>query len=399
MVSSYDGAMGEFGRGRLLARSGLALPAPALSGAVAVLLWLYQVAAFLVPAQRPWHTPVTVAVAGLAGIGALTLWRRSTALCLAVIGCCLFLSPATIGAALVAQAASARRYGRTPVVLVTGGWLALMAIAQLLAGPYHTRWDQASNVQSGIGMGGLVVATLAGWLSASIAAEGTWRDDARAARRHADDARQHQTRLQERERIAREMHDVLAHRLSLVAMHAGALVYRDDLEPAAVRETARVIQGNAKQALDELRVVLSGLRDDRSRPEPPQPTLRELPVLVADARGSGTPVRLDLGVTGLVDIPSQLSRSAYRIVQECLTNARKHAPGAPIEISLADGADDDLLLTVSNPLAESRSVNRSGVGLGLVGVAERVELLGGTVTTATADGRFTLTARLPRRPR
>ncbi len=390
--------MAVWGRGRLAAHPGPASTAPVLGGIVAILFWLYHAAAFLVPAARPWHMPLTVAIAGLAGIGALMLWSRSTWLCLALVSCSLFLSSASGGAAVVVQTASARRYGRSGVVLLTGTWLVLAKFAQLLAGPYHTPWNEASTVESTIEIGGLVIATLVGWLSTSIATERTWRDDVQAARQDADNARLDHARLQERERIAREMHDVLAHRISLVAMHAGALAFRDDLDPATVRETAQVIQRNAKHALDELRLVLSGLRDAQSRPEPPQPTLQELPALVTETRASGTPVRLDLCLSGLADVPSQLSRSAYRILQEGLTNARKHAPGAPIEISLADAAEGDLLLTVSNPLTKSGAVDGHGAGLGLVGVAERVELLGGTVTTAAADGRFTLTARLPRRP-
>ncbi len=382
-----------------MALPGLPLPAPAFGWAVAVLFWLYYLAAFLVPAPRPWHMPLTIAVAGLAGIGALALRHRSVLLCVMLVGCCLLLGPAGVGAAFVAQATSARRYGRSPVVLLTGAWLTLAKITQLLAGPYHERWTGASTVESTIGIGGLLVATLIGWLSTSIAAERTWRDDARAARREADDARLEQVRLQERERIAREMHDVLAHRISLVAMHAGALAYRDDLDAATVRESARVIQRNSRQALDELRVVLSGLRGAGSDPEPPQPTLRELPALVAEARESGAQVRLDLRATGLADLPSQLSRSAYRILQEGLTNARKHAPGAPVEVSIADGPDEDLVLTVSNPLRQPAHSDRNGAKLGLVGVAERAELLGGTVTTATAYGEFKLTARIPRRTR
>ena len=387
------------GRGPLTGFAGPVLQAPVVGWAVAVLFLLYQAVPFLVPVARPWHMPLTVVIAGLGAVAALTLRRRSLPLCVLIVGCCLFLSPASIGAAFVAQVASARRYGRSTVVLVTGASLAVVKLAQLLAGPYHATWNQASTVEVAIAFGGLIVATLVGWLSTSIAAEGAWRDDAQAARRDADNARLEWARLQERERIAREMHDVLAHRISLVAMHAGALAYRDDLDATAVRDTAQVIQRNAKQAMDELRVVLAGLRDARRDPEPPQPTLRELPVLVAETRESGTPVRLDLATTGIADLPSQLSRSAYRILQECLTNARKHAPGAPVTISIADAAGEALLLTVCNPVAGSPASNANGVGLGLVGIAERVELLGGTVRTSTAGGRFTLAARIPRRPR
>ncbi|WP_249714974.1 sensor histidine kinase [Rhizomonospora bruguierae] len=384
---------------RLMALRHLAPPAPALGWAVAVLFWLYYLAAFLAPAHRPWHMPLTVAAAGLAGIGALALRHRFVHPCVVLVGCCLFLGPASIGAAFVAQATSARRHGTSPIVLLSGGWLILAKIMQLLAGPYRTEWDGAATVESTIGIGGLVVATLIGWLSRSIAGEQAWRDDARAARRDADHARIERTRLRERERIAREMHDVLAHRLSLVAMHAGALAYVDDLDTPTARETARVIQRNARQALDELRVVLTRLRDGRAAPEPPQPTLRELPVLVAEVRESGTRVRLDLNATGLADLPSQVSRSAYRIVQECLTNARKHAPDAPVEVSIADGANEDLVLTVSNPVGGPAIPDPSGAGLGLIGITERAEMLGGTITSTMEHNQFALTVRIPRRAR
>ncbi|MCP2323312.1 signal transduction histidine kinase [Hamadaea flava] len=371
----------------------------AFGGAVAALFWLYHLTAFLSPVERPWHMIVVQSVAGLAAIVALTLWRRSAAWCLLIVAGCLFLSPAGVGAAFAVQAASAWRRGRSLVVLVTGVGLVATKIAQLLLGPYHRGWIVASTVELTVAVAGLAAATLTGWLLRSVSAERTLREDARLARRDAEHARMEQVRLQERERISREMHDVLAHRISLVAMHAGALVYRDDLDPKTTRETARVIHGNAKQALDELRGILSGLRDgthDHDHPEPPQPTLRELPVLVAEARSTDTPVRLALTATGLDDLPTQVSRSAYRILQEGLTNARKHAPQAPVELRVDDGPDNSIVLTVGNPLSREQDHWPAGAGLGLVGVTERAQLLGGTVTVGPVDGRFELTVTFPR---
>ncbi len=201
------------------------------------------------------------------------------------------------------------------------------------------------------------------------------------------------SREAERTRIAREMHDVLAHRISLVALHAGALTYRDDLTRAETAGTAETIHSNAQLALTELREVLGVLRTgaDGTGPEPPQPTLAELPALLADAREAGMDVRLDSGVATR-ELPESLSRTAFRILQEALTNARRHAPGAPVTVRLA-GPGGRLELAVSNPAAASPA---APPGVGLVGLAERAALAGGTLTAGPQpDGAFLLRASLP----
>ncbi len=137
-------------------------------------------------------------------------------------------------------------------------------------------------------------------------------------------------RSAERERIAREMHDVLAHRISLVTMHAGALAYRTDLPPEQVRETAELIQTKAHEAMTDLRQVLGMLRGEDGVPDRPQPTLPDLGTLMDEARTSGMVVDFhDLLPSG--QLPSeQVGRTVYRIVQEALTNARKHAAGTHV---------------------------------------------------------------------
>lgn len=200
----------------------------------------------------------------------------------------------------------------------------------------------------------------------------------------------------ERTRIAREMHDVLAHRISLVALHAGALAYRDDLTREETRETAQTIQSNAQLALSELRQVLGVLRAgvDAAGVEPPQPTLAELPALLADAREAGSAVALD--TTDLVEEPrpQTLSRTSFRIVQEALTNARKHAPGEPVSVRLAGGPGTHLEIEVRNSLRTPPDVRPGGVGL--AGLTERAELAGGELEHGvTPDGSFVVGARLP----
>ncbi|WP_433789222.1 sensor histidine kinase [Actinoplanes sp. CA-252034] len=200
----------------------------------------------------------------------------------------------------------------------------------------------------------------------------------------------------ERTRIAREMHDVLAHRISLVALHAGALTYRDDLTRDETVGTAGIIQGNARLALAELREVLGVLRSGTDEPadeaEPPQPTLTELPALVADTAEAGTTVRLDCTVP-VHDLPETVSRTAFRIVQESLTNARRHAPGSPVTVALSR-TGTDLAVTTANPAPPGGP--RGEPGVGLIGLAERAALAGGSLTAGIeADGMFVVRARLP----
>ncbi|MFI5428094.1 sensor histidine kinase [Aeromicrobium sp. UC242_57] len=130
-------------------------------------------------------------------------------------------------------------------------------------------------------------------------------------------ARVAQAKTAERSRIAREMHDVLAHRISLVTMHAGALAYRSDLSADQMRTTAGIIQDNAHQAMVELREVLGILRDGPgdAAPEMPQPSAVDLPGLLSEARGSGMRIHDDQSVD-LEPIPETLGRTAYRVVQK-----------------------------------------------------------------------------------
>ena len=205
-----------------------------------------------------------------------------------------------------------------------------------------------------------------------------------------------QARLTERARIAREMHDVLAHRMSLVSLHAGALEVRTDARREEVAIAAGAIRASAHDALEELRGVIGVLREGTvGRPEPPQPGLADLPVLVDSARAMG----MTVGYTCAVPDggpPVVLGRTAYRIVQEGLTNARKHAPGTAVRVLLDGGPGADLRIRISNPLPRSAAGPAvPGAGMGLVGVSERAALAGGDVRYGPHGDDFRLEARLP----
>ena len=207
-----------------------------------------------------------------------------------------------------------------------------------------------------------------------------------------------EARTSERARIAREMHDVLAHRLSLVAMHAGALSYRRGLTEEQVATTADVIRTSTHAALTDLREILGVLRSDDldAAPDRPQPTLSDVPSLVQQAVEAGSSVRLRNDVGDLTSAPDTVGRSAYRVVQEALTNARKHAPDTAVEVVLRGRRGDELGVEVRNPVRVGPAVTATpGAGLGLVGLTERAALVGGLLEHGTSGGDFVVRARLP----
>ncbi len=207
-----------------------------------------------------------------------------------------------------------------------------------------------------------------------------------------------QAQSAERARIAREMHDVLAHRISMVAMHAGALAYRSDLPVDDVRRTSSLIQENAHQALVDLRVVLGILRDDSGDvgPELPQPSVADLRALVSEARSTGMNLEYECAISP-DSLADRSGRTAYRIVQEGLTNARKHAPDTAVAVRLKGEPTTGLHVIVSNPLRIGTHAQVSPrSGLGLIGLAERVELAGGRLRHQLGDdNEFVLEAWLP----
>ena len=220
----------------------------------------------------------------------------------------------------------------------------------------------------------------------------------RALRAEAEQQlRVEQARHQERARIAREMHDVLAHRISLLSVHAGALEFRPDAPPAEIAGAAGVIRASAHQALQDLREVIGVLRDDAGdgAPERPQPSLTDLPALIDESRQAGMAVKWENQVPDVTVVPANIGRSAYRTVQEGLTNARKHAPGAAVRVSVGGSAGSGLTVEVSNQLVKA-APEIPGAGAGLIGLTERAMLAGGKLEHGrTLQGDFRVHAWLP----
>lgn len=206
-------------------------------------------------------------------------------------------------------------------------------------------------------------------------------------RKLRDDA----VRAEERARLAREMHDVVSHDITLIAMQAGALTAAPGSGDA--HATAQTIRTLSTRTLDELRSLVGVLRSGDGE-DGPQPGIGELGQLV---EGSQVPVQLNVDEVP-EQLPAKVSAAAYRTVQECLTNVRKHAPGAAATVVVA-GKDETLTVEVCNDRPRRPATPLPSGGHGLTGLAERARLLGGSFETApTEDGGFRVSATYPVNP-
>jgi signal transduction histidine kinase len=343
---------------------------------------------------------------GILAIALMPLRKHAPVVIAATLGVIAAMSAFGILASMIALVSVATRRRPREIALVAAAWVVAL-VAWELAGLAHTPLDEgdgplfAITIVLVVGLP-VVVGLYVGGRRELLA---SLRERARLA--EEDEAlRLEQAADHERTRIAREMHDVLAHRLSLVALHAGALEYRDDLDASEVRRTATIVRENARTALTELREVLGVLRDPSGAPAvaPPQPTLADLPDLLDEARALGTEVRLDLDPAtrdGLPLLGQAVSRHAYRIVQECLTNARRHAPGAPVDVSVEGTPGGALRVVVRNALPAPRTVDGrdddgpASRGHGLAGLAERARSVDGTLRVTTRDDEHVVEAELP----
>jgi signal transduction histidine kinase len=197
---------------------------------------------------------------------------------------------------------------------------------------------------------------------------------------------------EERTRIARELHDVVAHHMSVLAVQAETAPYRlDGLGPDAARQFTEIAQ-KARDALNEMRSLLGALRGAESAQRNPQPTLHELEELVESVRRVGTPVELEFD-DRLRDLEPLRALSVYRIVQESLSNALKHAAGQPLDVRVT--RDDDVVrVRVRNRIVAAVG----SAGQGISGMRERVDVLGGALDAGPdGSGEFVVDAVIPRR--
>lgn len=237
------------------------------------------------------------------------------------------------------------------------------------------------------------------WLIAVIAASEGWRArrerlaQARAAREEVERRRGSEERL----RIAQELHDVLGHHVSLINVQAGVALYLMDDDPEQARTALAAIKQSSRELLHEMRATLGVLRGvDERAPHQPVPGLSRLDTLVAETRAAGLPVTVE--VRGPVrDLPASVDLAAYRIVQEALTNTRKHAGPARASVVL-QYREDGLTVQVDDDGRGPGSPGSEG-GNGLAGMRERAQALGGTITAGPrAAGGFAVGAFLPAAP-
>jgi signal transduction histidine kinase len=200
--------------------------------------------------------------------------------------------------------------------------------------------------------------------------------------------------LMERNRLARELHDSVGHALTVTTLQAGAAVRLLDTDPEFARRALTAIEETGRTALEDLDHVLGLLREDASA-KSPQRTLADLDGLFEQTRSAGAPV--DARIDGVEMIPPVVSREAYRIVQEGLTNALRHAGKVRVTVRLAV-RDSRMELEMTNPVGEPSPI-RPGGGRGLGGVRERVTILGGRMNAGPDGGRWRVLVTIPLVPR
>jgi signal transduction histidine kinase len=334
---------------------------------------------------------VAEAIAGGLAFTGLVLFRRShpVALSLVLIPAGIMLGMPMGATPFALFSVGLRRPGRVAISLAALHAVAVAGIYWLAIGPTYDYYQAVAFLV----LLHVSVVAVAMLIRSQRQLVASWAERARQAE-EGQRLRVEQARLAERERIAREMHDVLAHRISLLAVHAGALEVSRDAA-SAERTAAGVIRQCAYDALEDLRTVIGMLRAPAPTAEAdrPQPTLDDVPALVEQSRAAGAEVGLSFA-GGDDDVPDQVGRHAYRIVQEALTNARKHAPGAPVRVEISTCLKQELTVQIANGLAPGGSM--PGAGAGLAGLHERVQLVGGRLEHGpTPAGEFHLKAWLP----
>jgi len=367
--------------------------------------WIVDSVLFLFAAVLAIAAGVTSAQHGLKGpllvidaIGGAMLclslwWRRRWPLELGLASLPVLAVSSSAGPAGVIILYTVAAYRRWQLaILVAAAQVALLPLERAI----H---PQGNSLAAYYLTGTLGPAVVVAWGMFRRSRRQTQREHARRAEAE-EQLRTEQIRYAERTRIAREMHDVLAHRISLLSLHAGALEFRPDASPEEVARAAAVIRASAHQALEDLRAVIGVLRDgtDGQGPQPPQPTLAALPGLLEESRAAGMRVDAQVSLPDLGVVPDAIGRHALRIVQEALTNARKHATSAPVELRLDGAPGHGLEIDVRNPTPALATGEPKipGTGAGLLGLTERATLSGGRLEHGLDEhGHFRLRAWLP----
>ncbi|MEO5853536.1 MAG: histidine kinase [Nocardioides sp.] len=342
--------------------------------------------------EHPWALVLDLAVGALC-FGLVPLRRRHPMPVAVVVNLLAVVSGTASGPALLTAASLATRRRPREVLPLA---VVIVAASSLFY------WVQPFGTESPwwqIGVYNVAFATIQlGWgMYLGSRRELFWELSRRAEQAEADrDERADRARDHERARIAREMHDVLAHRISQISLHAGAMAFREDLTQDEMRRGATVIQQSANGALTDLRGVLGVLRDDTTGllTDPPQPTYADVHRLVESARTAGMRIDFTDGLERGGDLNASAGRTVYRIIQEGLTNASKHAPGALVTLEVTGGPDTGAEVSVRNAVGFSGPATPAS-GLGLIGLTERADLSGGWLDHGEEGDTFHLQAWIP----
>jgi signal transduction histidine kinase len=315
---------------------------------------------------------------GAAAGASLALRRRAPGVTLAVTGVLMHLSPAAGATAVIAPAVAlyslAIRRGPRERAFAAVAAVAAVVVADLLHG------GDPSLLRT-LGHALLIAIPL---LIADL-----------HRTRHANLELLHQrSAQQERLRIARDLHDVIAHTLTTINVQAATAAELLERNPAHARNALETIEDASRDAIGELRAIVGVLRDDGETPLAPTPGLDQLPDLVARARDDGVAVELAIGGEQPPRLSEAVSLAAFRIAQESLTNARRHAAGAAVRIALAYDRQS-LNLVVENGASLEATANGASTGVGIMGMRERAAAVGGTFDARTTRSGFRVEAQLP----
>lgn len=354
----------------------------AVDVALAMVLVVLHCAALLLTLRRAW--------AGLA-VGLLASAATMSATASAGVG--VWPWPVTTmitQCAVLLVAALTRRW-----FCAAGGWAAgaLLSVGTLLAAAPDLPAGSVTTSTVFVAVSAAVVVLgilTRQWILHTGRLEVSERTSAQQTRRRRE--------LEERNRIARELHDVVAHSMSVVSVQASTAPYRHPSLGEEAREEFAEIARSSRRALSEMRMLLGILRGDDDAPTGPAPGVEEIGQLVESTRASGATITVR-GVEELPEVPSAVGIAAYRLVQEALSNALRHGPGARVDVvaGIDDGAAGRRLrIDVVNTAPAGDSAASPGAGLGLHGIRERVGAVGGSVEAGPTDvGGFAVRASLP----
>jgi signal transduction histidine kinase len=371
-----------------------------------LLLWVVITAPVLLSDEVPYGSRLSLSVVRLIDVvvlGLAVVVARRLPLLAAVL-------PASVAVAvssdlysqqlLLGQLAFAfllgRRTGGRQAAWQLGAALAMVGVTFAVANPGRSDAEEWFNLASG-----LVLQFVLPWTAGQCARQyaelisAGWDLAERLEREH--DLVAHQVRLRERARIAADMHDSLGHELSLIAVRAAALQVDPGIG-ASGQQAADELRQAAASATERLHEIIGMLREDGDDP-PIAPAGDTIELLVRRAADSG--VAVTLADSSRAPVPEATARAAYRVVQEALTNATKHAPAADITVTMRDETQDEQMLVVgvANGTPPKTPLRNDGTpGYGLIGLDERVRLVGGTLDVRAPDGGFAVTARLPLEP-